>query len=196
MLGMSPDIGNRVQVTYIPSERDRQFVFGAATGNPSDYTANELVWITRESGVPTDYLSDTYMDFEVAVWDFIATAVEWKPGIGQIKQFNFVEKNNVLRVKPKKSVPFCLTIAVPLATLISYGCWIRINRSANHISVDMQSGQPKVEYFMQFRMEEAIYLMTRADYCVSVPFDKLADVICLFSFARYNPCLEYKSASY
>ena len=60
----------------------------------------------------------------------------------------------------------------------------------------MQSGQPKVECFMQCRMEEAIYLMTRAEYCGSVPFDKLADGVCLFSFACYNSCLEYKNDSY
>ena len=52
--------------------------------------------------------------------DFTTTAVEWKPGIGQIKQFNFVEKKNMY-VKPKKSEPFCLTTAVPL----HHGCWIR-----------------------------------------------------------------------
>ena len=63
MLGMRPGM----------SKGDRQFVFGAATGDPSDYTANELVWITQESGVPTDYMSDTYVDFEVAVLDFTTT---------------------------------------------------------------------------------------------------------------------------
>ena len=122
MLGMRSGMGNRMRMTYIPSKGDRQFVFGATTGDPSDYTANELVWITQESGVPT----------EVVVLDFTATAVEWKPGIGQIKQFNFVEKNNMLYVKPKKSVPF----------------------------------------------------------------DKLADGVCLFSFACYNSCLEHKNDSY
>ena len=132
MLGMRPGMGNKMRVTYISSKGDQQFVFGAATGDPSDYTANELVWITQEPGVPTDYLSDTYVDFEVAVLDLTTTAVEWKLGIGQIKQFNFVEKNNMLYVKPKKSVPF----------------------------------------------------------------DKLADGVCLFSFACYNSCLEYKNDSY
>ena len=48
---------------------------------------------------------------------------------------------------------------------------------------------------MQCRMEEAIYLMTKAEYCVSVPFDKLADGVCLFSFPCYNSCLEYKNDS-
>ena len=111
----------------------------------------------------------------------------------------FAEKNNMY-VKPKKSVPFCLTTAMPLP----HGCWIRrmvvfvfgvaakqcgaVKRSANHISEDMQSGQPTVECFMQWRMEEAIYLMTRAECCVSVLFDKLANawsmlvLFCLLQF--------------
>ena len=78
-----------------------------------------------------------------------------------MEQLNFVKKNNYLYVKPKKSVPFCLTTVVPLP----HGCWIRgmvvfvfevasrqcgaVKRSANHISEDKQSGQPKVECFMQ-----------------------------------------------
>ena len=71
----------------------------------------------------------------------------------------------MLYIKLKKSVLFCLTTAVPLP----HGCWIRgmvvfvsevatkqdgaVKRPANHISEDMQSGQSKVECFMQCRME-------------------------------------------
>lgn len=70
-----------------------------------------------------------------------------------------------------------------------------------------------IEHFLQCRMDDAVYFMVAENYCVSVPFDKLVGMsylvqehlliccllytegVCLFSFACYNSCLEYKDKS-
>ena len=76
--------GTRVKASIIPSKRDRQFVFnGATNAGPTELeTANDLVWITRETGVPVDYWTDTYVDFEIMRWGHYGPPTVWYKGFG------------------------------------------------------------------------------------------------------------------
>ena len=56
--------GTRVRVTFIPSKRDRQFIFDGSGVK----TSNDLCWITREGDVPEETWNDTYVDIEVTRW--------------------------------------------------------------------------------------------------------------------------------
>ena len=70
---------------YPASKRDRQFCFNGATDASGTEleSANDLVWITRESGVPVDYWSDTYVDFEITRWGFYGPPTVRYEGCGR-----------------------------------------------------------------------------------------------------------------
>jgi len=74
-----PALGLRASVTYIPSKRDRQFLFDNTATN--SLTANILRSFITESSVPVDTLRDVYIDFEVFRWSLYSESTEWSSKI-------------------------------------------------------------------------------------------------------------------
>lgn len=82
---VSAGVGTRAKVTIVPNKKDRQFAFRTQPGTPTDFTANDLVWIVTESSVPEEYWTDAYVDFEVSRWGYFDGPTSWYKGCGRRK---------------------------------------------------------------------------------------------------------------
>ena len=61
----------RSKIKYIPSKKDRQFIF-SFVATFQNRTANDLISVTAENNTPKEYWTDTYIDVEICRWGYVS----------------------------------------------------------------------------------------------------------------------------
>ena len=72
--GIASAGGTRAKVSYIPSKKDRQFIFQTLAN--ATYTDNELCLVVDET-TNNEIRQDCYIDFEVTRWGYTLNTSEW-----------------------------------------------------------------------------------------------------------------------